>query len=180
VAWTTPRTWTTGETVTAAIMNAHVRDDLSYLYGAPSCGLARAATQSIATSVASPTAVTFTATEWDTGVATSGTTMSGVGSNPTRITARVAGVYTITASGTFDAMGAANTVDARIRVNGGTSYGPARYAPAGGANSIGVVALAQLLLAVGDYLEMMVSHNQGAAVNISVARMAATFVSAGA
>lgn len=28
MAWTAPRTWTTSETVTAAIMNAHVRDNL--------------------------------------------------------------------------------------------------------------------------------------------------------
>lgn len=29
MAWTAPRTWTTGELVTAAIMNTHVRDNLS-------------------------------------------------------------------------------------------------------------------------------------------------------
>lgn len=33
MAWTSPRTWTTAELVTAAIMNAHVRDNLSYLKG---------------------------------------------------------------------------------------------------------------------------------------------------
>lgn len=32
MAYTTPRTWTTGETPTATIMNTHVRDNLSYLY----------------------------------------------------------------------------------------------------------------------------------------------------
>jgi hypothetical protein len=32
MAYTTPRTWTTGETVTAAIMNTHVRDNISALY----------------------------------------------------------------------------------------------------------------------------------------------------
>lgn len=31
MAWTTPRTWTTSELVTAAIMNAHVRDNFNYL-----------------------------------------------------------------------------------------------------------------------------------------------------
>lgn len=31
-SWTTPRTWTAGETVTDTIMNTHVRDDLYYLY----------------------------------------------------------------------------------------------------------------------------------------------------
>lgn len=29
MAWTTPRTWVAGETVTAAIMNTHVRDNLT-------------------------------------------------------------------------------------------------------------------------------------------------------
>lgn len=32
MAWTTPRTWTDTETVNASIMNAHVRDNLDYLY----------------------------------------------------------------------------------------------------------------------------------------------------
>ena len=31
MAWTTPRTWTTGELVTAAIMNTHVRDNQNVL-----------------------------------------------------------------------------------------------------------------------------------------------------
>lgn len=31
MAWTTPRTWVAGEVVTAAIMNQHVRDNLSDL-----------------------------------------------------------------------------------------------------------------------------------------------------
>lgn len=31
MAWTTPRTWVAGETVTAALMNTHVRDNLSAL-----------------------------------------------------------------------------------------------------------------------------------------------------
>lgn len=32
MAWTTPRTWADAETVTASIMNTHVRDNLDYLY----------------------------------------------------------------------------------------------------------------------------------------------------
>lgn len=34
MAWTTPRTWVAGELVTAAIMNTHVRDNLSMVGGA--------------------------------------------------------------------------------------------------------------------------------------------------
>lgn len=32
MSWTTPRTWVTGEIVTSAIMNAHVRDNLAALH----------------------------------------------------------------------------------------------------------------------------------------------------
>ena len=31
MAWTTPRTWVVGEVPTAAIMNTHVRDNLTHL-----------------------------------------------------------------------------------------------------------------------------------------------------
>lgn len=31
MAWTAPRTWVTGELVTASLMNTHVRDNLNYL-----------------------------------------------------------------------------------------------------------------------------------------------------
>ncbi len=34
MAWTAPRTWVTGETVTAAIMNTHVKDNLTALKSA--------------------------------------------------------------------------------------------------------------------------------------------------
>jgi ribosomal protein S5 len=33
MAYTTPRTWVAGETVTAALLNTHVRDNLDYLKG---------------------------------------------------------------------------------------------------------------------------------------------------
>jgi len=32
MAWTTPRTWVSGELVTASMMNLHVRDNMNYLY----------------------------------------------------------------------------------------------------------------------------------------------------
>jgi len=35
MAWTTPRTWVTGELITATLMNAHIRDNLSALKDPP-------------------------------------------------------------------------------------------------------------------------------------------------
>jgi hypothetical protein len=32
MAWTTPRTWNAGETVTSTLMNVHIRDNLNFLY----------------------------------------------------------------------------------------------------------------------------------------------------
>ena len=35
MAWTTPRTWNAGETVTSSIMNTHIRDNLNYIKTIP-------------------------------------------------------------------------------------------------------------------------------------------------
>ncbi len=41
MAWSPPRTWNPGETVTAALMNAHVRDNLNYLKSALDSAISR-------------------------------------------------------------------------------------------------------------------------------------------
>lgn len=57
--WTTPRTWTTGEVVTAAMLNTHVRDNLNFLHDRHSCIVFKSADQTgIVT--ATPTLV-----DWD-------------------------------------------------------------------------------------------------------------------
>lgn len=67
-AWTTPRTWTTAELVTASIANVHWRDNLQFLYD--NGGLFRGfraylnATQSVAT--ATWTKVAAAVEGWDT------------------------------------------------------------------------------------------------------------------
>lgn len=48
MAWTTPRTWTDPEVVTAAMMNAHVRDNLNWVHGFHGCRLYKSADQTIA------------------------------------------------------------------------------------------------------------------------------------
>lgn len=52
MAWTSPRTWISGEVVTKAIMDTHVRDNLLYLYGLATAGF---------------TAYTPTLTNWSLG-----------------------------------------------------------------------------------------------------------------
>jgi hypothetical protein len=56
MAWTTPRTWNAGETVTSSIMNTHVRDNFNFLFSQldaiPGSLLARGAVNT--TNTASP------------------------------------------------------------------------------------------------------------------------------
>lgn len=66
--WTTPRTWATGEIVTAALLNAHLRDNLEWLKGRP-----LATEQDFDGTVFSTTSSTFQ----DTGVNVALTTTGG-------------------------------------------------------------------------------------------------------
>ena len=80
MAWTTPRTWVTGETVTAALMNTHIRDNLNFLKTNPQSAFAAAsadltltttetdvtgATVSITTSIANATYVAICVFDFD-------------------------------------------------------------------------------------------------------------------
>lgn len=51
MAWTTPKTWTVGEVVTAANMNTHVRDNLTFLANPARVKTKRSATQNISHNV---------------------------------------------------------------------------------------------------------------------------------
>lgn len=52
MAWTAPRTWTTGEVVTAAIMNTHVRDNLLFLHDDHRPVIVKTAQESVVSSIA--------------------------------------------------------------------------------------------------------------------------------
>jgi hypothetical protein len=67
MAWTTPRTWTTGELVTAAIMNAHIRDNQNVLNPAGVSFHLDAGGAALTTGSKIPWAVPFSCTisQWD-------------------------------------------------------------------------------------------------------------------
>lgn len=70
MAWTTPRTWTDGELVTAAIMNLHLRDNLDYLKALGAATTLRGAKGYLSASQTLPastwTKIVLNAEEWDT------------------------------------------------------------------------------------------------------------------
>jgi hypothetical protein len=65
MAWTAPRTWVTGEIVTASLLNEQIRDNMLFMPAGPSVSVRRASNQSIASSAAF-VAVTFDTEEEDT------------------------------------------------------------------------------------------------------------------
>jgi hypothetical protein len=162
MTWTTPRTWVAGETVTAAIMNTHIRDNLNYVYATPICVLSNSAVQSIAN--ATITAVTFDTEGIDTD------NMHSTVTNTSRMTAVTAGWYSV--SGTLPYQ--ANATGSRwmaFQVNGSASsrLGFSQILSTGGASDTALSSTALVFLNVGDYVEMVTNQNSTVALNIDTA-----------
>lgn len=86
MAWTTPRTWVSGETVTDTLLNAHVRDNLNAIVNPPYVHVrAATTTTTIGTSIA--------ACQWDTEVADTDSLYNPAAN--TRVTINTAGLYLV-------------------------------------------------------------------------------------
>ena len=98
MTWTTPRTWATGDEITATRLNEQLRDNMLELRSSRTARVRRLTAQSIPDS-ADPcaTAIGFTSEDFDVPAWHSNTT------NNTRITPDVAGVYLVTANVEFAA-----------------------------------------------------------------------------
>lgn len=143
--WTTPRTWATGEVVTAALLNAHLRDNLDYLKARPVSAAVEFAGPVISTSSTSfvdvPGAIVNITTSGSSKllILASGTTSPGGTGNSMYVTALVDGVnqgnssagmvetrfanigaFAITFLTAAAVSNGAHTVKLRCRVSGGT------------------------------------------------------------
>ena len=94
-AWTAPRTWVTGETVTASQLNTHLRDNLLALREANHCRVYRSSAGTLTT--ATLTLVNFDAETTDPNGWHSTT------SNTDRVTPTIAGYYRVEAGASFGA-----------------------------------------------------------------------------
>lgn len=157
MAWTSPRTWAVGETVTAALMNTHLRDQLNFLAAPPRVHV---------TNVAGITHTTATSTllTWDTEVAdTDG--MHDLVTDTSRIKAITAGVYRVTARAAF-ATNATGIRSLDLRFNafgaaaGGTRVGYDSQTPVSGALTSVAIAI-DVRLAQYDFLELFGYQTSG-------------------
>lgn len=168
MAYTTPRTWVVGEVVTAALMNVHLRDNISFLANPPRC---RLKTSSQPTNNNAWTAVAFTLEDWDTD------NMHSTSTNTSRITATTAGIYQIHGIGQW----AANATGQRfvgLSKNGSVTPNEGRVggvAPAG--TTVPALGITNdVSLSATNWVELMVFQDTGAALNIAVEGGAPVFV----
>lgn len=151
MAWTPPRTWQPGELVTAALLNEQLRDNLLALdmQRTMTARVYRASNQSIPQFTDTP--ISFTDARYDPQSLFSP-------SNPTRLTAIVAGVYLMTGHARFTVSSESRRLG--IRLNGVTSL--ARQGrlntPSGAVVDVSVATL--YALNAGDYIELVAYTNQ--------------------
>lgn len=158
MAWTNPRTWTTGESVSAAQLNTHLRDNLSFL-AAPDRAMGNRGAFAQTLSTATWTEMVFGSENYDTGG------MHTTGGDNQQFAAAVAGAYLCVAQVRF----AANSTGDRkamIRKNsahgagGGTAWGLTCVRAATGQETSFSIA-AVVPLSAGDYVSAWAWQNSG-------------------
>lgn len=153
MAYTAPKTWSTGNTITAADLNTYVRDNVGWLAtDKPHAKVRKTALQTIAT--ATDTVLTFDTEDWDTGAMHSTVTNTGRLTVPTG----GGGIYELKA-GVAWATGATSYRVIAIRKNGTTFI--ARHVMI----NTGIVAEQNIswqdLAVAGDYYEAIAQQGTG-------------------
>lgn len=165
MAWTNPTTRSTGNTISAAIWNADVVDNLDWLAHESSGGAPMARVyNSTAFSVANTTftAITFNSERYDIGACHS------TSSNTSRLTVPSGGggVYIIGGCASF----AANATGIRqlsIRVNGTTDIWAVSDTSVTASGAANLALTTDYRLAAGDYVELVAYQSSGGNLNVS-------------
>ena len=161
MAYTSPRTWVAGELLTAALLNAHVRDNLLAIAGTTGHVGARvfhSVAQSIANSTV--TALAFNSERYDTDA------FHDTSASTSRLTvpSGLDGKYLITGTLQF----AANATGSRVvsvRLNGTTTIAQHRGPGfSGDPTDLSIVTVYDLV--ASNYVELVVSQNSGGALNV--------------
>lgn len=160
----TPRTWVVGEVVTAAYMNAEIRDQFTGMVGI------LCATQLLAPSFSLPShASNYTAVTWASIASSNDTSMWSSG-QATRLVAPRAGTYILHGGITWP--GTLGSADGRaeLRVNGGgTAITTAKCGTQRGSagNMQSTISGVAVFTAAGQYIEIHANQNSGSAVSLA-------------
>lgn len=170
MSWTTPATWSVGESPTAAKLNAQIRDNLSYLYDPPAVALAQNSTQTIQNAIWSKG--TFDAELLDNAGFHDNST------NPTRITFPTAGNYLLAATVPLYSVTNAVAIGGRFQYNnGGALQVFGQSLVAGSSQDGNGPALSTIILAygTGDFVELEIFQNSGGTVGTLASFAGVTF-----
>lgn len=158
MAYQTPRTWTTSELVTAAMMNQDVRDNISFLANPPACRVYHNANQNITNGIGNQV-VLFNSERYDTD------NMHSTVTNTGRITFNTAGIYVISFSGVLFAATDYTYSECYVQMNGTTPillgakiYGPTHNSPS-------LFAGGTYKFAVNDYITVQLGQANAAAAS---------------
>lgn len=172
MAWTAPTTFVAGNVLTAAQLNAFGAD-LSFLHDPPRCCVTRSSTISVPT--ATSTLFTFDTENWDNDG------MHSTVSNTSRVTATTGGLYVAVASIDWAGVAAATRRQAIIRLTQGgggiinLAVDERQSYPSAAVHTQYAAVAIPWTWAAGDYAEVIVYHEAGAAVScqvvLSVARV---------
>jgi hypothetical protein len=156
MAYSTPRTWTASEVVTAAQLNQDVRDNVAFLANPPACRVYHNATQACADNAF--TTLAFNSEQYDTAA------LHDTATNNSRITIPVAGIYLVTFYGTLE-LAAYNHAEANLRLNGASTIGVGDNMDNATTSFGKTVELATVYkFAAGDYIQIRVFQDNAANV----------------
>lgn len=159
-----PRTWGASEQVTAAKLNADVRDSSNFLLATPRAYLRKSVTQSIGAGAV--TGVTWGVEDYDTDNGHSNVT------NPSRYTAQTAGWYHLVAAIYWPtALDAAHTREVSFLKNGSAAGRWGKndlYIWGGFGSHCGQTAETHMQLNIGDFAEVGVFQSAAVARDIGV------------
>ena len=165
MTWTDPKTFTVGELLTAADLNTYVRDNLDFLYRKPIVTVRLTSTQSVAN--ASDHVVQWDEAEWDY----ADTAMWDVGT-PGSIVIDRPGIYEVLPSGLWEG----TTDDSSKREVAVELNGTTRLTMDSRLSTSSPEGQAKIFtnLGTGDYLEIVVRHLSGAAIDLQPTRTRCT------
>lgn len=156
MAWTTPRTWNQGETVTSAIMNVHVRDNLNYLKSEWSAsGWAAVKLDSSGQVI---TTSTWTQIEFDTVVSDDNGWWD---SSNYRFVLPSAGIYLVQAQCMWDSNTGGDRWLLPAKTGSTDEWGRASYDPSNIEGYARYTGFWSIYASEGDYLGLWVYQNSG-------------------
>lgn len=165
VEWTDPITWVVSSKVTAAQMNANLRDNMLYLYDPPRCALRLTAVQAVAN--ATDHTVSWSEAVWD-----SHGDMWDIG-GPSAITITRDGVYAFNLTTEWAASATGGKRAARLHKNG-TQLRKFHENSADGVDPFASSNTIETNCVDGDSFTIVVRQLSGAALNLAATRTVLT------